>query len=87
MDCLRVVQCVGGKFQMCLLCLRDLPTLIVVPAFYLTKKSKRKRTRTLPIEILGSLNFIIITFILLFIITIIIIFIFLFYVLTELFII
>ena len=39
---------------------RSPPTLIVVPTFYLTKKNKKKQTRTLPVETLGSLNFIII---------------------------
>ena len=69
-----VVQCVGGRSRMCVRHAWEIsPTLIVVLGFYLTKKSKMKQTRTLPVEILGSLNFIIIiTFILLFIITIII---------------
>ena len=43
---------------------RSPPTLIVVPAFYLTKKNKKKQARALPVETLGSLNFtIIFTFI------------------------
>ena len=46
--------------NLCLSCLRDLPTLVVVPAFILTKINKKKQARALPAVTLGSLNFIII---------------------------
>ena len=63
LDHLMLCNVLGGS-QMCVSYAWEIsPTLIVVPAFYLTKKNKKKQTRALPVETLGSLNFIIITFI------------------------
>jgi hypothetical protein len=55
-----VVQCVGGRSQMCACRAREIsPTLILV-TILVNKENKKKQTRALPVEILGSLNFIII---------------------------
>jgi hypothetical protein len=63
------------------------PTLILVPV-YLTNKNKKKQTMALPVEILGSLNFIIIIITFIFIIyyyyKYIIFYFILFYVFTQL---
>ena len=58
--CFDIVQHAGGS-RMCVSYAWEIsPTLIVVPAIYLTKKNKKKHTRALPVETLESLNFIII---------------------------
>jgi len=55
------------------------PTLIGIPTFYLTKKNKKKQTRALPVETLGSLNFIIIIITFIFIYLLLLLFLFLFH--------
>jgi hypothetical protein len=64
--------------NVCLSCLRDLPHTYCCTYFYLTKKKTKKRqTRALPVETLGSLNFVIIIIIVLFLLFIILFCIFL----------
>ena len=55
------VQHVGRRSRMCVRHAWEIsPTLIVVPAFILIKKNKKKQTGALLVETIGSLNFIII---------------------------
>jgi cytochrome c biogenesis factor len=89
LDQLMFVQRVGGRSRTCICLAWEIsPTLIVVPAFYLTKKNKKEIEKSSTSWNTRSLNFItiIITLFLLFITTIINFFT-LFYVVTQLFII
>jgi hypothetical protein len=80
------VQRVGRRSQMCACRAREISSILILVPVWVNKENKKKQTRALPVEILGSLNFIIIITFFNYLLLLLLL-LFLFYVFTQIFII